>query len=152
MSFILGVTLASVVFFIWSAISWMVLPWQRGVFREFHDEEAMTRILKEQAPGSGIYGLPAEPKYPAGATKEQRDAIDRTAMARLQQGPVVFAVVSRGSFGTFPRLLAVAFVGNVVVSLLFGWMLAQTAGLGYGLAIGWLLSGLVLAWFVPGRP
>ena len=30
---ILGVTLAAVMFFVWSAISWMALPWQRGVFR-----------------------------------------------------------------------------------------------------------------------
>jgi len=189
MNFILGVTLASVVFFVWSAISWMALPWQRGVFKQFHDEDSMAQLLDAQAPRSGVYGLPAEPKYPTDATKEQREAIDQEAWAKIQRGPLVFAVVSREGYGTFPRMLATAFFGNLIVSLLFAWMLAQTTGLHYGervvflfvasiaagiacrfpdwnwhkfplnhtliniasLAIGWLLSGLMLAWYVRGR-
>jgi len=189
MSFLLGVTLASVVFFVWSAISWMALPWQRGIFKAFSDEEKMAQVLAGQAPVTGIYGLPAEPRYPVGATKEKREAIDQAVWDRMQRGPLVFAVVSRERFGTFPRMLAIAFLGNFVVSLIFAWMLAQTTGLSYGervaflflasvaagiacripdwnwhkfplnhvlinsasLCAGWLLSGLVLAWFVPGR-
>jgi hypothetical protein len=188
--FILGVTLASLAFFVWSAISWMALPWQRGVFREFRDEEAVARALDAHAPESGVYGLPGEPSYPDGATKEQRDAIDREVLARIQRGPIVFAVVGREGLPRLPRLLVQAFLGNLVVSVIFGWMLAQTSGLGYGervaflflasvaaavacrypdwnwhrfpldhtivnaasLAVGWLLSGLVLASFVPGQP
>ena len=189
MSFVLAVLLSSVVFFIWSAISWMALPWQRGLFKEFHDEEKVAQLLAEQAPTSGIYGLPSEPKYPAGATKEQREAIDQATWDKIQRGPLVFAVVSREGFSSYSSMLATAFIGNLAVSLIFAWMLAQTTGLGYGqrvaflflasvaagiacripdwnwhkfplnhalvnmasLAVGWLLSGLVLAWFVPGQ-
>ena len=63
MRFALGVLLSTVVFFVWSAISWMALPWQRGLFKQFQDEDAMAQLLDTQAPGSGIYGLPAEPSY-----------------------------------------------------------------------------------------
>jgi hypothetical protein len=188
-NFLLGVVLATVVFFAWSAVSWMALPWQRAVFKPFADEDAMANVLASQAPESAIYGLPAEPVYPAGATQQQRAEIDQAAWDKLQRGPLVFAVVSRDGYGTFPVMLARAFAGNLVVSLIFGWMLAQTAGLGYAervtflflagvaaavacripdwnwhkfplnhtvvqsasLAIGCLLSGLVLAWFVRGR-
>ena len=189
MRFGLGVVLSSVVFFVWSAISWMALPWQRGIFKGFQDEDAMAQVLDIQAPGSGLYGLPAEPNYPAGATTAQREAIDQTVWNKIQRGPLVFAVVSRQGYGTFPGMLAIAFLGNLVVSLIFAWMLGQPAGLGYGgrvtfllvaslaagiacripdwnwhkfplnhtlvniasLAMAWLLSGLVLAWFVRGR-
>ncbi|MBI3449858.1 MAG: hypothetical protein HY049_13200 [Acidobacteria bacterium] len=189
MSFVLGVTLAALVFFVWSAISWMALPWQRGVFKEFRDEEKVAQFLADEAPTTGIYGLPAEPRYPVGSTKEQRDAIDQIVWNKMQSGPLVFAVVSRERFAPFPKMLAIALVGNVAVSLIFGWMLRNTTGLGYGervvfillggvaagiscripdwnwhkfpwnhtliniasLAIGWLLSGLVLAGFVRGR-
>jgi hypothetical protein len=166
------------------------LPWQRGVFNAFANEDAMLEILASQAPGSGIYGLPAEPRYPPDATPVQREAIDRAVLEKIQRGPVVFAVVSRRRLGSFPQLLAIAFLGDVVVALMFAWMLAQTSGLSYGqrvlflflaslaaglacrvpdwnwhkfplnhtvvniasLAVGWLLSGLVLARFVHGRP
>ena len=70
LDFILGVILASVVFFIWSAISWMALPWQRGIFKAFQNEAKMAQVLAEQAPVSGIYGLPAEPKYPPSAAPQ----------------------------------------------------------------------------------
>lgn len=189
MSFLLGVTIASLVFFAWSAVSWMVLPWQRMLFKEFQDEAMVARVLDQQAPGSGIYGLPAEPKHPAGATAEQRAAIDRAVWQKIEHGPVVFAVVSRAGYPSLPKLLCLAFAGNLVVSLIFAWMLTHTAGLGYAervaflvlgsiaagvacrvpdwnwhrfplhhtlvniasLAVGWLLSGLVLAAFVRGR-
>lgn len=185
----LGVTLSAVVFFVWSAISWMALPWQRGIFKPFQDEGKAKKFFDEQAPQSGIYGLPSEPKYPPAATKEQRETIDQAVWDKMQNGPVVFAVVSREKFGGFPSLLAIASLGNVAVSIIFAWMLAHTTGLGYpsrvafvflgsvaaglscrvpdwnwhkfplnftlvsmaSLSFGWLLSGLVLAWFVRGQ-
>jgi hypothetical protein len=189
MDLFLGVALASVVFFVWSAISWMALPWQRRLFKEFRDESTMAQVFEEQTTKSGIYGLPGEPRYPEGATREQRTAIDQRAWERLQRGPLVFAVVAREGFSSYPRMLALAFLGNVLVSLAFGWMLGQTVGLSYAervaflvvaslaagiacrvpdwnwhkfplehalvniasLAVGWLLSGLVLAHFVRGQ-
>jgi hypothetical protein len=143
--FLLGVLLSSAVFFVWSAISWMLLPWQRGVFKEFRDEEKMTETLAAQAPATGIYGLPGEPRYPAGATKEQREAIDQAAYDRIMRGPLVFAVVSRDGFGSYPRMLSLAFAANVVVSLIFGWMLAQTIGLGYGERVAFLFLASLAA-------
>jgi hypothetical protein len=145
MDFFLGVLLSAVVYFVWSAISWMALPWQRGQFRAFKDEERMAAVLDEQAPGSGLYGLPAEPSYPAGATKEQQEAIDRAVLEKIHRGPVVFAVVSRRRFGSFPELLAIAFAGNLLVSLAFAWMLQQTTGLGYAERVGFLLLASLAA-------
>ncbi len=178
-----------VIYFVWSAISWMALPWQRGIYKSFRDEEQVAQVLKVQATESGIYGLPAEPKYPAGASKEQRAAIDGTVWSRLRSGPTLTAVIGFGGMPTFPRLLVVAFAIYLLVAFLFAGMLSVTHGLSYwervafvgvlGLAagiicrlpdwnwhqyplnyasvqiaslfVGWLLSGLAIAYFINGR-
>lgn len=145
MNFSLGIGLAALVFFLWSAISWVALPWQRGLFKSFKDEVRLTEVLAEQAPGSGVYGLPAEPRYPPGASKEQRDAIDQAVMDKMQRGPVVFAVVARGRMGSFAEMLLPAFLGNLVTSLIFGWMLSRTAGLGYGERVAFVFLASVAA-------
>ena len=49
--FILGVVLASLAFFVWSAISWMALPWQRGVFKTFEDGDKMAEVLAAHTEG-----------------------------------------------------------------------------------------------------
>lgn len=141
----LGIILSTLVFFVWSAISWMALPWQRTVFSNFKEEERMRAVLDEQAPGSGIYGLPGEPVYPPDASKEQRDQIDQAAFEKLQRGPVVFAVISRGSFGTYPAIILRALIGNLIVSALFAWMLLQTSGLPYWERVAFLVVGSIAA-------
>ena len=140
--FIAGV-LGGLVFFVWSAISWMALPWQRMVYKTFLDENEVARLIATQAPESGIYGLPAEPKYPAGADKGQRDAIDQAVWTRLQEGPTMTAVIKRGGLASFPQMLGVALVTYVVVAILFGWMLSLTSGLSYAERVGFVsVAGL----------
>jgi hypothetical protein len=65
----------------------MALPWQRMVYKTFVDENEVARLIEAQALESGIYGLPAEPKYPAGADKSQRDAIDQAVRRKIHEGP-----------------------------------------------------------------
>jgi hypothetical protein len=127
----IGVVLASAVYFVWSAISWMALSWQRVQFKPFANENDIAEALDRAAPRSGIYGLPAEPNYPSGATEEQRQAIDTAAYERLQRGPIVFAVIARTGYPSYARMLVLAFLTNVVVFAGLAWMLAQTTGLGY---------------------
>jgi hypothetical protein len=145
MSFVLGVVLSAVTFFVWSAISWMALPWQRKLFLPFSDEERMAAILGEQAPATGIYGLPSEPVYPPGASKAERDGIDQQVYEKLQRGPLVFAVVSRSGFGSYPQMLARALVANLLVSLIFAWMLLQTAESSYFGRVLFLVLGSIAA-------
>ncbi|MBI1826896.1 MAG: hypothetical protein HY287_07835 [Planctomycetes bacterium] len=127
----LGALLAGAIFFLWSAISWMALPWQRAQYKSFADEDAVAKMIASQSPQSGMYGLPAEPKYPPGATKEQRDKVDTAVWERLQKGPTVTAIVKQGGIPSFPQMLIVAFITYAAVAFLFGWMLAQTSGLSY---------------------
>jgi hypothetical protein len=145
MTVVLGITLAGLVYFVWSAISWMALPWQRAQFKPFLNEDEVAETLDRAAPVSGIYGLPAEPKYPPGATKEQREAIDQGAHERLQRGPIVFAVVARTGYPSYPRMLVLAFLVNLVVFGGVAWMLAHTTGLNYVERVGFVALFAVIA-------
>jgi hypothetical protein len=144
---LLGALLGGAVFFVWSAISWMALPWQRAVYKPFVNEDAVVEVMGANAPEPGLYGLPEEPKYPLGATKEQRETIDRAVWEKLQKITVT-AVVTHGGFPPLPRMLGVAFVTYTVVALLFCWMLSKSTGLLYGervlfIAVAGLSAGLI---------
>jgi hypothetical protein len=145
MSILLGAALAGLTYFVWSAISWMALPWQRGAFARFDDEDRVAETIAAHAPASGIYGIPSEPAYPDGASKQERERIDAAAWERLQRGPIVLAVVRHERIGTLPRMLSVALVGDLAVALLLAGMLAQTAGLSYGGRVAFVAAAAVAA-------
>ena len=50
MTFLVGVALASSVYFVWSAIPWMALPWQRARFKSERVEgQRLRRLAKDHA-------------------------------------------------------------------------------------------------------
>ncbi|MEK6698785.1 MAG: hypothetical protein AABZ10_07060 [Nitrospirota bacterium] len=59
---ILPSILAGIVLFVWGFISWALLPWHMTVANKFADEAAVSRVLKENAPQSGVYYLPFSEK------------------------------------------------------------------------------------------
>jgi hypothetical protein len=128
---LLGASLAGLTFFLWSAVSWGVLPWHHAVYRSFASEDEVARTLRDNAPASGIYGMPEQPKLAPGATKAEREAADKAVYERMQRGPIVTAIVSHAGFGSLPRMLAVALATAIAVAFGFGLLLAQTQGLGY---------------------
>lgn len=127
----LGAIVGGIVVFAWGAFSWMVLPWHHATFLRFEDESAVARVVSENAPRSGVYGLPAPSALPPGASSEERTRAETEAWERMKSGPTLFAVVGREGFGSIgPRLVAALAIG-VLASLLFTWLLLQTTGLGY---------------------
>ncbi|MCI0651549.1 MAG: hypothetical protein L0Z55_06685 [Planctomycetes bacterium] len=128
---VLAALFGGLAFFVWSAISWMALPWHRGQYMEFADEDAVAAAIVANAPTSGLYGLPETPKAPPGATAEQAKAAEEALWAKMQSGPIVTAVVTRGGFGSLPRMLFVAFANSVLVAAAFAWILAQVPAASY---------------------
>ncbi len=131
--------------FVWGAISWMLLPWHHATFLAFTDEDAVIRTIVEQAPRSGVYGIPAPPR---GATREQRAKADEIASKRMQSGPLVMAVINRGGFGPVGPHMLGAFAINAIAAAILTWLLLQTTGLGYAGRVEFVglagLSGAVI--------
>src|SRR5207302_1821721 len=80
---VLGSVLGAIVLFVWSAIAWMLIPWPGEPLRAFTNEDAVAQAIKANAPRSGNYLLPNEPKRTAGMTNEQYQKMEQEASDRM---------------------------------------------------------------------
>jgi hypothetical protein len=127
---ILGSVLGGLVLFVWSAIAWMVIPWPGDPFLKFTDEAAVAQTLTANAPRSGNYLLPNEPKRTPGMTDEQYKAAEQAAMDEGARGPMIFAAIRLGPMGMTKPLIIQFFI-QLVLALLACVLLTKTCGLAY---------------------
>ena len=67
----LGAVAGGIILFIWSAVSWMALPWHRMTLKHFRNEPEVSQFIISHA-GRGVFYMPTEP-------------------AKMAEGPFVFA-------------------------------------------------------------
>jgi len=128
---VLGSILGGIVLFVWSAIAWMLIPWPGEPFRSFANEDAVAQTLTANAPRSGNYLLPNEPKRTAGMTDEQYKAVKQAAMEKMSRGPMMFMAVRLEPMGSMAKLMAIDFLSEIVLALIATFLLMQTSGLSY---------------------
>jgi hypothetical protein len=126
---VLGSVLGAIVLFVWSAIAWMVIPWPGEPLRSFTNEDAVAQAISANAPRSGNYLLPNEPKRTPGMTDEQYKATGQAAMDRMTRGPMIFAAVRLEPSKSFGAALVIQFFTQLVLALLATLLLLQTSGL-----------------------
>ena len=126
-----GALAGGAIAWIWGAISWMVLPWHHASFLAFADERQIEKAILEAAPRSGVYGLPAPPRYDSSMDRTAREAVDRAAQQRMIDGPIVTAVVQRNGFGSVPLAMARAFIIYMLSSLVLTWLLINSSQSSY---------------------
>jgi hypothetical protein len=102
-SLILGAILGALTAFLWSFISWSVLPWHQKQLHSFQNEDDVIAILASRAPESGNYLLPTGPNQ--GMNADQKKAAEEVRAQKMQKGPLVFAAVRKEGFGSFPKVL-----------------------------------------------
>lgn len=127
----LGTVLGSIALFVWSAIAWMLIPWPGEPLRTFTNEDAVAQAITANAPRSGNYLLPNEPKRTPGMTDQQYNAAMQVAQEKMGRGPIVFASVRLEPFGTMGKALVIQFLTQFIVALLATFLLLQTTGLSY---------------------
>lgn len=127
----LGTLLGGIVLFVWSTIAWIVIPWPGDPLRTFTNEDAVAQAVTANAPRSGNYLLPNEPKRTAGMTEEKYKAARQAAMDRMTRGPMIFTVVRLEPMGSTIRPLIIQFLTQLVLALIATFMLLQTRGLSY---------------------
>ena len=128
-SLMLGAILGGLTAFIWSSISWEVLGWHEKPMLAFQNEDEVAAVIASHAPQSGIYVLPGAPA--AGLTAEQKKSAQAAQIAKMQKGPIVFAAVRTGGFGSYARGLIIQILSLMAAALLLTWLLLQTTGLSY---------------------
>jgi hypothetical protein len=109
------------ILFIWGAVSWTVLPWQRNQIQSFSDESDVRSTISSNISGSGLYVLPNLNNYAGNPEKLA------AAKERMREGP--FAMVAVSAEGKNPNMVAGAIeslILKIVAACLVTWLLLHT--------------------------
>ncbi len=109
------------ILFIWGAVSWSVLPWQKGQMNSFSSEKEVRSAISDNVSGSGLYILPNLQKY-AYNPDELAAAKDR-----ISEGPYIVAAVSANGRNPSMAGSAVAsLILKIVSACIVTWLLLRT--------------------------
>lgn len=122
-----GTLLGGVALFLWSAVSWMLLPWHNTGFKSFADEKAVLLALQANAPADGVYLAPSP----------NQDAVHQ---------PFVHAIVRTGGYGDLGRAMGLGFLGNLLSAFLATLFLLQLGPRALVEKLLFLLTAALLAW------
>ena len=129
-SLLLGTVLGGIAAFIWSTVSWTFLPWHEKPLLHFQNEDEVAAVISSHSTGSGIYLLPSGPAQEQ-MTGDQKKAAQAALMEKMQKGPIKFAAIRRGGFGSYMNGLLIQLVSLMAAAFLLTWLLLQTRGLSY---------------------
>lgn len=134
---LLGTVLGGLAAFLWSNISWEVLPWHEKALLAFQDEDAVAAVVASHSPQSGTYLLPGAP-LPEGLTAQQKKDAQAVQIEKMKKGPIMFAAVRREGFGSYARGVLIQFLSLLAAAFLLTWLLLQTRGLTYARRVAFL--------------
>jgi hypothetical protein len=130
--YIKGGILAGIILFIWSAISWMFIPWHNATLNGFNNEKAVSEIIVSNAPKSGIYVIPS-PKMEMNQTEPNLK-------------PYVFISVNQeGISSSMVKPMVLSLIAEIIAAILVGWMLSKTTNLSYMRRVGFVLLFAIAA-------
>jgi F0F1-type ATP synthase assembly protein I len=138
-SLILGGIVGGLVAFMWSSLSWIVLPMHQAAFLKFKDEPAVTAAIAQNAPASGVYLLPNAHANAAELTSAQLRAQEAEASKQWRTGPSAVVAVRTGGIASMGSSIATHLVTMIVAGLLLAWLVSRTSGLSYWGKVGFAL-------------
>ena len=141
-SLALGAVLGGLVAFLWSAVSWMMLPWH-NTMKSFTNEAIVSQVLIENVPSGGVYMLPGMPPGYDRMTDDQRKMADQARATALANGPYVYAVVWRGLSENMGKQMAIGLLFNILAALLVSMLVMRTAGMSWGGRVMFVVTAAV---------
>ncbi len=109
--------------FIWSIISWTVLPWHNATSHQFINEMQVSQVLKDNAHQKGIYFLPYDFEANSdGATSAFISIIPSTSLSDM----------------SMTKMMGVSFITQIFLMLITGALLYRVARLNYYSHIGYV--------------
>lgn len=131
-SLVLGAVLGGLVVFIWSAISWMVLPWHNATLRTFTNQDQVASVLWEHVDVGGMYLLPNRPRDYGSMTAEQKREADAAMEEHMKSGTYMFGVVRRPAPISMARSMIYGLLFDILGALLICMLVLKTGGMTYG--------------------
>lgn len=122
----LGTLAGGIVYFMWGAFSWMVLPWHNATLKDLPGEAAILPALRQNIGETGVYCFP-------GMKDAGRDAQSmKDFEARHRAGPVGWLVYQAQGLEPMPTSTFVkGIVLDLLAALLASLVLAATKVGGY---------------------
>ncbi len=130
-SLVLGSVLGGVVVFVWSAVSWMLLPWHNSSMKSFADESAVAQVILDNAPSGGMFMLPGMPPGFESLSQTEKQAVETSIAQRRAEGPYLYGVVWRGVKEDMGRQMGVALLFNILAALLVTMLVMKTGGMSW---------------------
>lgn len=164
---------AGTVLFVWGFISWAVLPWHMMVAHKFTNEAAVSQVLKDNSPQTGVYYLPFSEKdhgpNQVGAFANVLTQGTEMNMGKQMSIALITQIISAflvlGLLGMTSGLtywskvgffalvgLTIGFVSHVPYWNWFGFSTPYTVVMMLDILIGWVLAGLAVAKFAHSGP
>ena len=141
-SLLLGTIVGGIIAFLWSWVSWGVLPWHEKGLLKFQNEAEVSAMITSHTTDSGTYLLPGKTPT-AGMTPEQKKASEAADMEKMQHQPIMLAAIRRNGFGSMAQGLVIQLLCQMAAAFLLTWLLLQTSGLSYGRRVMFLaIAGL----------
>lgn len=128
MKLLKGALLGGAVLFLWSAVSWMALPWHHAGFKAFTPEQPVLAALDAAAPESGVYLAPAP------------------SPDREPGGPFAHVILQKGGYKPLGQAMALGLAGNLLAAFLATLLLLQLGPRSLVEKVLFLLTAAVLAW------
>ena len=114
---VLGGVFGGILLFVWSSLSWTVLPWHAAALNKLTNEDAVIQAVSAGAPKAGIYIAPY--------------GQDAAAQEKMKRGPIVFISYTTSGVSSMAGPLVKHFITLVVVALLATWLVSKVTGLSY---------------------
>lgn len=124
--------LGGLILFIWSTVSWMVLPWHKATMHSFTIEKAVSQSIQSNAPRSGIYFFPSMCHPDRQKVQNLAETTNtKEMMTTTQCEPLLFVSVALEGMRPMPVAMGLDLAIEIAAALLVAWMLLQTQGLSY---------------------
>lgn len=122
--------LGGVTLFVWSTISWTVLPWHNTTFNVFFDEDEVARVIGANTPGGGVYLYPGDHHKP-GMTPEEEKAATEAVMTKMAAGPFLFVSVSSAGMSSMVPATVKGFIFQILAALVLAMIVVRCGEPGY---------------------
>ncbi|MGH7889829.1 MAG: hypothetical protein ACRENF_04685 [Thermodesulfobacteriota bacterium] len=129
------------ILFVWSAVSWTILPWQKSQLGSFTNEKDVRSAIIDNTNGSGLYILPNLNDY-----SNDSDEL-AAAKSRMMTGPFVVAAVAAD--GKNPNMVlssAASLIVKIIAASLVTWLLFHIPKRDYNRSVKFVtVAGIVIA-------
>jgi len=127
-----GALVGGFVAFIWTNISWMVLPWHMATISGLPNEAPIAETLKNNITESGLYILPW-------STEKAEEAMVEVNQ-KMAKGPYAYMVLHPDGFKkNMTKMMLFGLLINIMIAFILTYLLTKTQGLSYIQKVGFVI-------------